>query len=288
MFEEVAFAPDAFGSAADLRTLDNTFGYTQGRLLALLPRHWEKEVLCWLKTMPDVEQARAKRYLERLIARAAVPSWFEYRHGKSWVENARMALVAHAVDQVVTKRGGVEGLTDFDSFFDALVPTHSASIDSTIEAYLGICRRLIERGPRTVLVDPYFKLWTAGCASLMQRFLKEAQRGRCTEFEIFFSARVAEKEIGIDRLPTVVKRVLGDSNTTGVHVRLVPVDDNGPNFHARLLLTAQGGLAFDNSFDLRPGRTVLVGTLAPAAHELEARKFLDGKHGLREMSEFDW
>ena len=277
IFEEIAFEPSAFESARDLRDVHIAFGFAQGRLVSALPANWVKRVYDRIAELPDMEGKRARDLLRAVQNGALVSAGFTYSGSEPWDVNALRALQDRKVNGAVVSRHTVGRLPNIDSYFDSIEPRHACQIRTTLDEYRSVCRRLVERGPRVVLVDPYFHVVEVGKAELLLMLLNLGTGGACHDFDVLLSASEVDKKLGLDRFERSTRKALESRIPPRASVEFFLVDEleNG-RLHDRFLITEHGGISVGVGFriDKEPVRTT-VSTLSAGVHRQLCELYLD-------------
>lgn len=275
IFEEVAFDPAAFESARDVRDVANAFGFAQGRLVSALPANWVRCVYERVGSLPDMESKRVRTLLEKVKYAALVKSGFEYAPHLSWEANAHSALDAARIDGAVASRQSNGSLPSIDKYFESIEPRHECEIQTTVDAYRGVCRRLVERGPRIVIIDRYFHVWktSGGRDRLLVALLKMGAEAGCHDFDIFLRAKEVAESIDLGNFERNVRQTLESRLPDGTRVEFFVVEELR---HDRFLLSEHGGIHVGVGFKVEgiPEPTT-VSTLTLEHHRRLCLEFLD-------------
>lgn len=295
ILKEFALQPEAFESAQDVREAMGKFAFAEGRLICEVPEGWKDAVRRTLDRFPDIEAARAKRHLERLIEDGLVPARSKF-HGddsKLWVEHVVRSVNVQELDGGIVRRGGDTRLTNFDEFFANCPSAREGQIRTTIDGYRLLCRRLIELGPKVVVVDPYFGLHDIAAKRrvLLKELIQIGLAEKCSHFEIFSSKERTLEKITPDMFDKNVADALGAFHNPRLEVDFTVID---PSYawerqHDRYLITARGAIDIRIGFELTSKfREAVVSMVDREPHEELCRKWLDGGHGFNIAHQVRW
>jgi hypothetical protein len=283
MNKEFAVEPTAFENALQLKYILEKFGFCHGRFIVGFPSKWIKQVHEHIQRFPDIEQARARRLLERYAKNSIVPSGgLGYEPAFSWIDNVyRASSVDHnlfdgGVIAANANSFGFHTVHDVDDLF--LGVNHDSRIVGTAENYARVARRLLQMSNEVVIVDPYLRLEKLPRAKVIQKFMEIALQGKCRSFVIwarYDDASMRTKEAYRRMLVELYRQYLVASKAK-LTVNLVEDGHSKEKMHARLLLSTLGGLRFDHGFEeFNDDRRVDVSLISERAHNDHCRWYLD-------------
>jgi hypothetical protein len=283
MNKEFAVEPTAFENALQLKYVLEKFGFYHGRFIVGFPSKWIKQVHEHVQQFPEIEQARARRLLERYARNSVVPSGgMGYDPTLSWIDNVYRAslvdcnLFDGGVIAANTNSFGFHTVHDVDDLFFGV--SHDSRIVGTADNYARVAKRLLQISHEVVIVDPYLRLEKLPRAKVMQKFLDIALQGNCRSFVVwarYDDASMKTKEAYCRMLDEKYRHYLTVSKAR-LTVKLVEDGHSKEKMHARLLLSIHGGLRFDHGFEeFTDGRKVDVSLLSPKAHDNHCCWYLD-------------
>lgn len=178
MNEEFLVEPKGFNSALELKYLLEKFGFFRGRFIGKFPKDWQKQIYHDISSLPDLEQARIKRLVEK-SKDSLVPSGQPFEPSKSWLDNAHQQIEQKRFSGVVAAKPNQWGYPDLSEVDeDYLKGGHDVRILGQAEYYTDVVRRLLQLSYEIVLVDPYLHLDKTACENVMASFLETAQQGK--------------------------------------------------------------------------------------------------------------
>lgn len=271
MFDEIAFDPKAFQTPRDLGDVVKAFGFHTGRLLPEFPDGWKAAVEHELSGLPDISRAAVQEHLVRLAQHALVACQFHFDKNKSWPANALAAIGKSRLTNAVVARGSDSSLPDFERFFDSLEARHACDIEMTLQGYEEACRRLIAAGPRVVIVDQYFDPSSRNRKQLLEKFLRQGEKGRCDDFDIVASAEHVLRGRTFDEFASTLGADLSSLSMPRLEVRcfFLEPEQSKRLLHDRFMLTAKGALMVGRGFEVSHRR--LVTTVATATQNVHRR-----------------
>ena len=276
MNDEFAIEPTAFENAMQLKYVLEKFGFHQGRFIVGLPSKWVKQVHEHILKFPELEQARARRLLERVKNAVIKPGDLGFESSLAWIDNA------HRISQSIPLRGiiatsknsfGYPTPEDVDD--DFFGSSFDVRIVGSTENYAKITRHLLQASQEIVIVDPYLKLLNSDRESVIKRFLLIAQKGSTAKQFVFWTKDNDACDKGYDRMLRDKYLSCLELKST-LTVKLVDDGNSNEKIHARLLLSALGGFRFDHGFqDFKDGRQVDISLVTKQAHDAHCKWYLD-------------
>ncbi len=276
MNDEFAIEPTAFENTMQLKYVLEKFGFHQGRFIVGIPSKWIKQVHDHVLKFPDLEQARARRLLERVKHAVIKPGDLGFDSSLPWIENAN--CISHAISLrgvIATSPNsfGYPTLHDVDD--DFFGSSFDARIVGNAENYANITRHLLKSSQEIIIVDPYLRLDRPACESVIKRFLSIGQMDSTAKQFVFWTR---EKEAGIKGYDRMLKDKYLSCLELKSTLTVKLVDDGNSNekMHARLLLSTLGGLRFDHGFeDFKDNRQVDISLVTKQAHDAHCKWYLD-------------
>jgi len=274
MNEEFLVEPAGFNSALELKYLLEKFGFFQGRFIGKFPKDWQKQIYQNMSSLPDVEQARVKRLLEKSKG-TLVPSGQPFESSKSWLDNAHQQVEQKRFSGLVAANPNQWGYPDFSEVDeDYLLGGHDVRVLGQAENYTEIARRLLQLSHEIVLVDPYLHLNKPACEKVITHFLGIAQQGKCRSFVIW----AREEKAGMKGYQQMLERRYKTKLVKGSQLIVKLVNDNNSTekIHARLMLSVLGGFRFDQGFaEIPDNRYVDISILDKQTHDHHCRWYVD-------------
>ena len=274
MNEEFLVEPSSVNNPHDLKYLLDKFGFFKGRFIGKFPKDWKKQIFQNISSLPDMEQKRIKRLLEK-SKDCLVPSGQSFEPSLSWLDNAHKQVLQKNFEGIVTatsNQWGYPELSEVDE--DYLVGGHDVRILGKAQLYTDITHRLLKLSHEIVLVDPYLHLDKPACEKVMSSFIETAQQGKCRSFVIWSR----EEKSGMKGYQQMLERKYKPKLAKGTRLTVKLVDDTGSveKMHARLMLSTLGGFRFDQGFaEIPDNRYVDVAILTKETHDQHCRWYLD-------------
>lgn len=249
MNEEYLVEPTGFKNAFELKYLLEKFGFYQGRFIGQLPKSWRKAVFEQMSSLPDIEQSRIRRLMDK-NKDCLVPSGQDFITSMTWLENAHHQIEQENFAGVIAAEANqwnyptVEELDD-----DYLKGERSIRILASSANYTKYTRRLLQLSNEVVLVDPYLRLNSKGCERVLTDFLTVAQQGKCQSIVVWarhdkasMKTRQAYQQMLEDKYRSKLKK--------GSILTVKLVDDHASieKMHTRLMLSSLGCFRFDHGF----------------------------------------
>jgi hypothetical protein len=276
MNKEFAVEPTAFENALQLKYILEKFGFYHGRFIVGFPSKWIKQVHEHIQRFPEIEQARARRVLERAKNSIVKSGAVGFEPSLSWLDNVHQVSGAdspfYGVIAANTNSFNYPTVSDIDdAFFGA---SNDVRIIGNTENYSLVAKRLLQMSNEVVVVDPYLKLYKSEREKVIKNFLAIAQQGKCQKFVFWIREKDAGAKAYKRMLEEKYKSCLAPKST----MKIMLVDDGNSieKMHARLLLSTLGGLRFDHGFEeFDDSRRVDVSIVSEQAHDAYCRWYLD-------------
>jgi hypothetical protein len=284
MNEEFAIEPSAFNNSMEMRYVMEKFGFDKGKFIVSIPSKWTKKVYEHIQSFPEVEQAKAKRILHKYKNSLVNTDGFSYDPSNAWVGNIQRASLSLPIKGIIAAEQNSHSYPTIEEIDDDFFGiSNDIRIESGVDNYAAIARRLLEASNEIVIVDPYFNLSKPTCEIVLKRFLSIAQNSSKQKFFVIW-ARDAESGMkGYKKmLQNKYKESLLPKSTLTVNL----VDDaySIQKMHARLLFSLLGGLRFDYGFEAFPDRRIVDISLV-TSHSLDS--YLDWYTGTASKNDFN-
>lgn len=292
MIKCFAVEPKALNGWEQFRYVMEKFSFSQGRVVAKLPRGWIKELLSCLDGVGDIERQRfvekLRRYKEDRFVSVGDSG------GGTWVNRAKYLRERGVVDEILISTetalldkefpGATPDIVD-EKFFEV---HRERRCEATLENLVAAAELFLAQSLDITLVDPYFFLGRPGNSKVLGAFIKAACSGkRCRRFTV-----VTEKETkpkgGEEFFVRFAEGELSEILPQDFTLRMAFLDKKKPgcDFHARYLLATMGGLRYDKGFHAPGGSEKTDISLLDWSLFCEVTKWLDDKlsnHGDMEL-----
>lgn len=254
MIKYFGVEPQAVNRWERFRYVMEKFGYSQGRVVARLPKRWISELLDCLDGVGDIERQRfiekLRKYKEDRFVSVGDSG------GGSWVERAMRLRAQGVIDEILLSAQSAAMHPEFASstlefvdedFFEV---QRELRCESTTENLVSAATPFLLHASEITLVDPYFKLGSTGNRKVLEAFVETACRGgRCRQITVLTDTGMKPK--GGERcFMKYANEEISQIALGGFMLRVAFIDKHSPGitFHARYLLGNQGGLRYDKGF----------------------------------------
>lgn len=246
--------PQAVNRWDRFRYVMEKFGFSQGRVVARLPKRWIAELLECLDEVGDVERQRFIEKLRRYKEDRFV-SVGDSGDG-TWVERAMRLRAQGVIDGILLSAQSAEMYPELASatlefvdedFFEV---QREVRCESTTENLAGVAAPFLLHATEITLVDPYFKLGNTGNRKVLEALLGTACRGgRCRQITVLTDTGMKPKD-GERYFVRYANETISRIASGAFTLRVAFIDKHSPGitFHARYLLGSQGGLRYDKGF----------------------------------------
>ena len=276
MNKEFAIDPTAFENTLQLKYVLEKFGFYHGRFIVGFPSKWIKQVHEHIQKFPEIEQARARRVLERARNSVVKSGELGFDPSHPWIDNVYRVSGTHSpfhgVIAANTNSFSYPTVHEVDDAFFGV--NNDIRIIGNTENYSLVAKRLLQMSNEVVIVDPYLKLFKSEREKVVKNFLAIAQQGKCQKFVFWIREKDAGAKAYKRMLEEKYKSCLAPKST--MTILLVDDGNSTEKMHARLLLSTLGGLRFDHGFEeFNDGRRVDVSIVSEQAHDAHCRWYLD-------------
>ena len=175
MNERFAVEPSSFESANDIRYLFEKFGFEHGRFIAKYPSKWLKTLWGEIYKLPELEQAKAKRIIERHSGHALLSCDAQWDSTLDWCDNALAQAASGKFNKIVigTRPPDTLFLKEVDE--EILGDSRGERVAQTAEEFVRIAGPLLDTSPEIFLVDPYFRMGRPSRAKVLVALIKRAE-----------------------------------------------------------------------------------------------------------------
>ncbi|MBK5941601.1 hypothetical protein [Halochromatium roseum] len=278
MIKKFAIEPAALRRWEDFRYVTEKLGFSHGRVLAAFPKAWIKEFI--EKQLVDAGEMERKRFIAKLQVikqERMVNSGVPYCGDVPWSENALKHV--NAFDRVIMADGSeechrestVQSIDVIDeAFFEV---AREVECESTPRGLARPAEPLLSHASEAAIVDPYFRVDINSCLSVLVALAKSAVAGRRFEqFYVYTSTKFLPRDRG-RAARSEFGRIAEIAGLSGARFEFRCVDPNRTEkaFHARYLLTGEGGLRYDKGFQASHGKELVDVSLLDRTLHLRLR-----------------
>jgi hypothetical protein len=225
------------------------FGFDKGKFIVSIPGKWTKQVHEHVQTFSDIEQLRAKSILHKYKTSLVKSVNFSYDPSSSWVDNAHQASLLSSIEGIIAAKNNSYAYPTIDDIEDDFFGvTNDIRIESGVDNYVSIAKRLLEASNEIILVDPYFKLDKPTCEIVLKRFLSVAQNASKQKYFVLW---MRDQNAGMKGYKNMLLNKYKDCllPSSSITVNLVDDYNSVQKMHARILFSTLGGLRFDHGFE---------------------------------------
>lgn len=256
MIKRYAIEPRALKRWEDFRYIMEKLGFSEGRVLVALPKHWIRELLDSLSDVGEIERMRFTTRLQKYKADRIVPSGSDYDRLVTWVDNAARLKACGIVEDLIVSKESLSAAYEKsyttpeiidEEFFSA--PREMRCL-GTSQNLANAASVLMDFSSEARFVDPYFKVASPSCLQTIGEFLRHASTNRrCNDFQVFTKSDFVPKS-GLDRTKKIFDQLFSDVARAGFRIRIHFIEQHSSQvtFHARYLLTNKGGIRYDKGF----------------------------------------
>lgn len=273
MLFEYAVEPKAIGSSwATFLYLIEKFGADRGRIIAKFPKSWFKEVIDASSALKPVERLRFTELLNRAKEGKVVRSGRAYDPSLgTWLQNAVAQQAVAPFHAIIAEENpdahpSVLTVGELDEEHPLMKTSHARDIER-VGASLALAMEPIFRAARTILfVDPFFDLRKLGYWETLSACigLLRPSPGASVCCEIHF--RDHDKRPPAKIMAIEAHKKLAALLPIGVTVAFFcwREKSGGEDFHARYLLTDNGGINVEFGFEATGSHQTVPLTLLPS------------------------
>lgn len=274
MNDRLAVEPNSFSCSRDIKYLLEKCGFHQGRFIAEYPVGWVKLLRKEIDKLPELEQLRAKRVLERMREKAILPARERFDYGKTWVENAFCHKQSGYFSLVIGTKPPAINLDDIDE--SELGDSRGERVNQTAEEYARIAAPLLLSSSEIILIDPYFRFGRPLRLKVLKKFIS-GLGGRPARIVVMSRT----EELTKDKFQQVALKEIPPLLKSGQMLKILSVTDNNENkLHARYLLSIKGAIKYDKGFEESVEKLMVdVEYVSETLHDQLIELFIEGHHG---------
>lgn len=248
-----AIEPEAINNWNDFRYVVEKFGYSKGLLIARYPKRWMAMVMeaCRNNDLSDIELKKIEERLSQIKLDRLYKCGLEYESDQSWRANVARQEIFSCVDAVLVK--DFDGSDKFHAVSDAdeglFNNRREYQVKRDASSLAKAATRLIRDSSSLILVDPYFRS-SRECLKVLSEFVNLIIAEAKPEYELVVHVAHSKYPVSSELFISESTRHLSDYLDSKISVTIVRWSDQQLDFdfHARYLITSQGGLRYDRGF----------------------------------------
>lgn len=293
LIREFAIEPAALNDWGSFRYVFEKLGFAEARLGVRLPEDWAANVLKACRD--DVERKRIEEVLRKhyqthfvaapLLGGQKPRGW----HAVVSAAHARRPLAGVVVrTHGTTEPTGVPVSTVQELSEEFLATQREAAVPSTGKALARVARELVRLSPRIVMVDPYFKVTSAGWRDTFKGIVAIARQERCEYLDIVTREESCPRDPE-RTLHRFFADAIGGNSRPIVEIRFLGPSTSGDRLHHRFLLSEIGAIRYDRGFEaLGDNVTADVGVVDRTRHAELVNTYMHARNDFPLIYTFRW